>query len=87
MSQTNNSASKTEVVTNEEIQTALEVLSALKDELKVHSKRRIRRVPDNDAWGAKVEGIEWELRGNLSSIYCLKLELKRWLKRRLKAVQ
>ena len=74
-------------MTNEEIQTALEVLSALKDELKVYSKRRIRRVPDNDAWDAKVEGIEWELRGNLSSIYCLKLELKRWLKRRLKAVQ
>ena len=87
MSQTNNSASKTEVVTNEEIQTALEVLSALKDELKVHTKRRIRYVPDNDAWDAKVEGIEWELRGNLSSIYCLKLELKHWVKRRLKAVQ
>ena len=87
MSQTNNSASKTEVVTDEEIQTALEVLSALKDELKVHTKHRIRRVPDNDAWDAKVEGIERELRGNLSSIYCLKLELKRWLKRRLKAVQ
>ena len=87
MSQTNNSPSKTEVVTDEEIQTALEVLSALKDELKVHTKRRIRRMPDNDAWDTKVEGIERELRGNLSSIYCLRLELKRWLKRRLKAVQ
>ena len=87
MSQTNNSASQTEVVTNEEIQTALEVLSALKDELKAHTKRRIRSVPDNDAWDAKVEGIEWELRGNLSSIYCVKRELKHWVKRRLKAVQ
>ena len=87
MSQTNNSASKTEVVTNEEIQTALEVLSALKDELKVYTKRRIRCVPNNDAWDAKVEGIERKLRGNLSSIYCLKLELKHWVKRRLKAVQ
>ena len=87
MRQINNSASKTEVVTDEEIQTALEVLSALKDELKVHTKRRIRRVPDNDAWDAKVEGIERKLRGNLSSIYCLKLELKHWVKRRLKAVQ
>ena len=87
MSQTKNSASKTEFVTDEEIQTAREILSALTDELKVHTKRRIRRVPENAAWDAKVEGIERELRGNLSSIYCLKLELKRWLKRRLKAVQ
>ena len=87
MSQTNNSASRTKVVTDEEIQTALKVLSALKDELKVHTKRRIRCVPNNDAWDAKVEGMEWDLRGNLSSIYCLKLELKHWIKRRLKAVQ
>ena len=87
MSQINNCASKTEVVTDQKIQTALEVLSALKDELKAHTKRRIRCVADSDAWDAKVEGIEWELRGNLSSIYCLKQELKHWVKRRLKAVQ
>ena len=86
MSQTNNSASKTKV-TDEEIQIALEVLSALKGELKAHTKRRIRCVPNNDAWDAKVEGMEWDLRGNLSSLYCLKLELKHWIKRRLKAVQ
>jgi hypothetical protein len=83
MSQTNNSAPKTEIVTDEEIQTALGVLSALKDELKVYTKRQIRCEPNNDAWDAKVEGIERKLRGNLSSIYCLELELKR----RLKAVQ
>ena len=87
MSQTNNSASKTEAATDQEIQIALEVLRALKEELKAHTKRRMGRVPNNDAWDAKVEGIEWELRGNLSSIYCLKRELKHWVKRRLKAVQ
>ena len=87
MSQTHNPASKTKVVTDEEIRTALDVLSALKDELKAHTRRRIRRVPNNDAWDAKVEGIEWDLRGNLSSIHCLKLELKHWIKRRLQGVQ
>lgn len=87
MSQTNHSASKTEVVTNEEIEIALAVLSALKGELEAHTKRRIDRVANNEAWDQKVEGIEWELRGNLSSIYCLKQELKHWCKRRLKAVQ
>ena len=87
MSRTNNSEPNAEVVTDDEIQTALEVLSALKDELKAHTKRRIRCVVDNDAWDAKVEGIEWELRGNVSSIYCLKLELKHWIKRRLKTIQ
>jgi hypothetical protein len=74
-------------VTDPEIQTALEVLSALKEELKVHTKRRIDRVANNEAWHQKVEGIKWELRANLSSIYCLKLELKHWVKRRIKAVQ
>lgn len=87
MSQTNNSASKTKVVTDEEIQTALEVSSALTDELKAHMKRQIRCVVNNDARDAKVEGIEWDLRGNLSSIHCLKPELKHWMKRRPKTVQ
>ena len=87
MSKTRDSASTTEAVTDAEIRTALEVLSELKDELKAHTKRRIRCVPDNDGWDARVEGIEWELRGNLSGIYCLKQELKHWVKRRLKAIQ
>jgi len=87
MSQTNHSAAKPEVVTDEEIEITLAVLSALKGELKAHTKRRINRVANNEAWDQKVEGIEWELRGNLSSIYCLKQELKHWVKRRLKAVQ
>ena len=87
MSKTSNSTFKLASVTDEEIQTALEVLTTLKDELKAHTKRRIRCVPDNDAWDAKVEGIEWQLRANLSSIYCLKQELKHWVKRRLKAAQ
>jgi hypothetical protein len=87
MSKTNNLTSESEIVTDEEIQTALEVLTALKDELKAHTKRRIRCVPVNDAWDAKVESVEWQLRANLSSIYCLKQELKHWVKRRLKAAQ
>ena len=73
--------------TNEEIQTALRVLTALKDELKAHTKRRMDRIPDNVAWNEKATHIDFDLRGNLSSIYCLKLELKHWLKRRLKALQ
>jgi hypothetical protein len=83
MNRTNNHTSKPDAVTDDEIETAMEVLTALKEELKARTKRRIRCVPDNDAWDAKVEGIEWQLRGNLSSIYCLKQELKHWVKRRL----
>ena len=73
--------------TDEEIQTALRVLTALKNELKAHTKRRMDRIPDNVAWNEKATHIDFDLRGNLSSIYCLKLELKHWLKRRLKALQ
>jgi hypothetical protein len=87
MNRANNHTSKPDAVTDDEIQTVLDVLTALKDELKAHTKRRIRCVPDNDAWDAKVEGIEWQLRGNLSSIYCLKQELKHWVKRRLQIRQ
>ena len=87
MSQTNNSASKTEVVTDQEIQTALEVLSALKEELKAHTKRRMDRVPNNVAWNEKVTHIDFDLRGNLESIHGLKRELKHWVKRRLKKSQ
>ncbi len=72
--------------TDEEIQTALRVLTALKNELKAHTKRRMDRIPDNVAWNEKATHIDFDLRGNLSSIYCLKLELKHWIKRRLKAL-
>jgi len=74
-------------VTDDDIWSALDVLDALREELKVHTKRRIRRVADNEGWDAVVTSIEYELRGHLSSIYCLKLELKHWRKRRLKAAQ
>jgi hypothetical protein len=87
MSQTNNSASKTEVVTDEEIQTALKVLSALKDELKVQTKRRMDRVPNNVAWNEKVTHIDFDLRGSLESIHGLKRKLKHWVNRRLKKSQ
>jgi len=73
--------------TNEEIETALRVLNALKVELKAHTKRRMDRIPNNVAWNEKATHIDYELRGNLSSIHCLKLELKHWLKRRSKAIQ
>jgi len=73
--------------TDEEIQTALRVLTALKDELKAHTKRRMDRIPDNVAWNEKATHIDFDLRGNLSSIYCLKLELKHWLRRRFEAIQ
>jgi hypothetical protein len=73
--------------TDEEIEIALRVLNALKDELKAHTKRRMDRIPDNVAWNEKATHIDYELRGNLSSIHCLKLELKHWLKRRLKTIQ
>jgi hypothetical protein len=74
-------------VTDEEIKTALQVLDALKDELKAHTKRRMDRIPNNVAWNEKATHIDYELRGNLSSIHCLKLEVKHWLKRRLNAIQ
>lgn len=73
--------------TDEKIKTALRVLDALKDELKAHTKRRMDRIPNNVAWNEKATHIDYELRGNLSSIHCLKLELKHWLKRRVKANQ
>jgi hypothetical protein len=75
------------IVTDEEINTALAVLDALRDELKAHTKRRMDRIPNNVAWDAKATWIDFDLRGCLESIHCLKLELKHWLKRRLKATQ
>jgi hypothetical protein len=75
------------IVTDDEINTTLLVLNALREELKAHTKRRMDRIPNNVAWDAKATWIDSDLRGNLSSIYCLKLELKHWLKRRVKAAQ
>jgi hypothetical protein len=73
--------------TDEEIRTALRVLNALKDELKAHTKRRMNRIPDNEAWNERATHIDFDLRGHLDSIHSLKLELKHWLKRRLNAIQ
>ena len=74
-------------VSDAEIQTALIVLNELRQELKAHTKRRMDRIPNNVAWDAKATHIDYELRGHLASIYGLKLELKHWIKRRLKKVQ
>jgi hypothetical protein len=71
-------------ISDEEIQTALIVLDELKIELKAHTKRRMDRIPNNEAWDVKATHVDYELRGNLSRIHCLKLELKRWIKRRAK---
>lgn len=78
---------QTASVSDDEIHTALIVLDDLREELKAHTKRRMDRIPDNDAWDAKATHIDFELRGHLSSIHCLKLELKHWIKRRLKKAQ
>ena len=74
-------------VTDGEIRTALHVLDALKDELKAHTKRRMDRIPNNVAWNEKATYIDFDLRGSLDSIHRLKLELKHWVKRRLKAAR
>ena len=84
MSRTNNTEPNTEVVTDTDIQIALEVLTALKDVLKAHTKRRMDRIPNNEAWNERATHIDFDLRGNLSSIHCLRSELKHWLKRRHK---
>ena len=73
-------------VSDEQIATALNVLAALKDELKAHTKRRMDRVP-KVSWNEKLTWIDFDLRGSLESIHSLKLELKHWIKRRLKAAQ
>ena len=74
-------------VSDEEIATALNVLAALKDELKAHTKRRMDRVPNNVSWNEKLTWIDFDLREILESIQCLKLELRHWIKRRLKTAQ
>ena len=74
-------------VSDEEIAIALNVLAALKDELKAHTKRRMDRVPNNVNWNEKLTWIDFDLRGSLESIHCLKLQLKHWIKRRLEAAQ
>lgn len=87
MNGTHHPATKPARISDEEIQTALIVLDELKRELKTHTKRRMDRIPNNVAWDAKATHVDYELRGNLSSIHCLKLELKRWIKRRAKKVE
>ena len=49
MKRTNKPAFELASVSDEEIQTALTVLDALKEELKAHTKRRMNRIPDNVA--------------------------------------
>jgi len=71
-------------VTAEEIATASNFPTALKGELRSQTKRRMDRVANNVSWNEKLTWIDFDLRGSLESIHCLKLELKHWIKRRLK---
>lgn len=87
MNGTHQPATKPARITDEEIQTALIVLDELKRELEVHTKRRMDRIPNNEAWDEKATHVEYELRGNLSRIHWLKLELKHWIKRRAKKAE
>jgi hypothetical protein len=75
------------IVTDEEIETASNVLVGLKGELRSQTKRRMDRVPNKVSWNEKLTWIDFDLRRSLENIYCLKLELKHWIKRCLKATQ
>jgi hypothetical protein len=74
-------------VADEEIAPASNVLAALKDGLRSQTQRRMDRVPNNVNWNDKLTWIDFDLRGSLESIHCLKLELKHWIERRLKTAQ
>ena len=87
MNGTNHHATRPEAVTDAEIQTAITILTALKAELKAHTKRRMDRIPDNEAWNEKATHIDFDLRGGLESIHHVKVELKHWVKRRLEKDQ
>jgi hypothetical protein len=39
------------------------------------------------SWNEKLTWNDFDLRGSLESIHCLRLELKHWIKRRLKTAQ
>ncbi len=84
MSRNNHSEPNPKVVTNDEILTALAVLDSLKEELKAHTKRRMDRIPNNEAWNERATHIDFDLRGSLERIHDLKRDLKLWVKRRLK---
>ena len=82
MSQTNKAASQ--VVIDEEFQTELEVLIALRENLKDNMELYLQRVPTNAVWGAEVHDLERQLREGLSHIRCTQLRLKHWASLRLK---
>ena len=73
--------------TDEEIGIALEVLGALGIELKARTKFLLARMANNDAQKERVAAIKSNLLEKLSSIYCLKSELKHWVKRRLRTAE
>ena len=69
MNKTNLPESKPQGVTDAEIQTALTLMDALKDELEAHTNSRMHRIPNNEGWNEKATGLDYELRGSLSHIH------------------
>jgi hypothetical protein len=87
VSQTNNAAIEDRVVIDEEFQTALEVLIALREKLKDNMKLYIQRVPINATWCTEVHDMERQFREDLSHIRCMQLRLKHWASLRLKTAR
>lgn len=66
----------------DEIDLAIDVLAALAKELQAQYRRREARIPNHEGYDALETHLHFDLRGNLSSIACLRRELRQW-KRRL----
>jgi hypothetical protein len=87
VSQTNSASIEDRVVIDEEFQTALEVLIALREKLKDNMNLYIQRVPNNAAWCKEVHDMERQLRENLSHIRSMQVRLKHWARLRLKTAR
>ena len=66
----------------DEIDLAIDILAALAKELQAQYRRREARIPNHEGYDALETHLHFGLRGNLSSIACLRHELRQW-KRRL----
>ena len=66
----------------DEIDLAIDILASLAKELQAQYRRREARIPNHEGYDALETHLHFDLRGNLSSIACLRHELRQW-KRRL----
>jgi len=66
----------------DEIDLAIDILASLAKELQAQYRRREARIPNHEGYDALETHLHFDLRGNLSSITCLRHELRQW-KRRL----